>query len=110
MSAIGGMLATLYERQRTGKGRLGECSLLETAVGFGSWTSAQWLAAHRKPTSPGSRHRWNAPYQHMQKKARYLVAGVAGEGFALASNCGRNSVGSREQSGGHGAPGQACRF
>ena len=36
-----GMLAALYERQRTGKGRLGECPLLETAVGFGSWTSAQ---------------------------------------------------------------------
>jgi len=30
-------------RQRTGKGRLVECSLLETAIGFSSWTSAQWL-------------------------------------------------------------------
>jgi hypothetical protein len=44
MWAMQGILAALYERQRTGKGRLVECSLLETAIGFGSWTSAQWLA------------------------------------------------------------------
>jgi crotonobetainyl-CoA:carnitine CoA-transferase CaiB-like acyl-CoA transferase len=44
MWAVQGILAALYERQRTGKGRLVECSLLETAIGFSSWTSAQWLA------------------------------------------------------------------
>ncbi len=40
MWAVQGILAALYERQSTGKGRLVECSLLETAIGFGSWTSA----------------------------------------------------------------------
>jgi hypothetical protein len=40
MWAVHGILAALYERQRTGKGRLVECSLLETAIGFSSWTSA----------------------------------------------------------------------
>jgi crotonobetainyl-CoA:carnitine CoA-transferase CaiB-like acyl-CoA transferase len=34
-----GVLAALYERQRTGQGQKVECSLLETAVGFSSWTS-----------------------------------------------------------------------
>ena len=52
MWAVQGILAALYERARTGKGRLVECSLLETAIGFSSWTSAQWLADHE-----GSRHR-----------------------------------------------------
>ena len=40
-----------------------ECSLLETAIGFSSWTSAGWLADHQEPTRQGSRHRQNAPYQ-----------------------------------------------
>jgi crotonobetainyl-CoA:carnitine CoA-transferase CaiB-like acyl-CoA transferase len=52
--AVQGILAALYERQRTGKGCLVECSLLETAIGFSSWTSAQWLADHEEPTRQGS--------------------------------------------------------
>jgi hypothetical protein len=43
MWAVQGILAPLYERQRTGKGPLVECSLLETVIGFSSWTSAQFL-------------------------------------------------------------------
>jgi len=79
MWAVQGILAALYERQRTGKGRLIECSLLETAIGFSSWTSAQWLADHEEPTRQGSRHRQNAPYQRMQTKDGYLMVGAAGE-------------------------------
>jgi hypothetical protein len=65
MWAVQGILAALYERQRTGTGRLVECSLLGTAIGFSSWTSAQWLADHEEPIRQGSRHRQNAPYQRM---------------------------------------------
>jgi crotonobetainyl-CoA:carnitine CoA-transferase CaiB-like acyl-CoA transferase len=79
MWAVQGILAALYERQHTGKGRLVECSLLETAIGFSSWTSAQWLADHEEPTRQGSRHRQNAPYQRMQTKDGYLMVGAAGE-------------------------------
>jgi crotonobetainyl-CoA:carnitine CoA-transferase CaiB-like acyl-CoA transferase len=68
MWAVQGILAALYERQRTGVGRLVECSLLETAIGFSSWTSAQWLADHEELTRQGSRHRQNAPYQRMRTK------------------------------------------
>jgi crotonobetainyl-CoA:carnitine CoA-transferase CaiB-like acyl-CoA transferase len=80
-----GILAALYERQRTGKGRLIECSLLETAIGFSSWTSAQWLADREEPTRQGSRHRQNAPYQRMQTKDGYLMVGAAGE--AIWARC-----------------------
>jgi crotonobetainyl-CoA:carnitine CoA-transferase CaiB-like acyl-CoA transferase len=83
--AAQGILAALYERQRTGKGRLVECSLLETAVGFSSWTSAQWLADHEEPTRQGSRHRQNAPYQRMQTKDGYLMVGAAGEAIWRAA-------------------------
>ncbi len=79
MWAVQGILAALYERERTGTGRLVECSLLETAIGFSSWTSAQWLADHEEPTRQGSRHRQNAPYQRMQTKDGYLMIGAAGE-------------------------------
>jgi crotonobetainyl-CoA:carnitine CoA-transferase CaiB-like acyl-CoA transferase len=79
MWAAQGILAALYERQRTGKGRLVECSLLETAIGFSSWTSAQWLADHEEPVRQGSRHRQNAPYQRMKTKDGYLMIGAAGE-------------------------------
>ena len=85
MWAVQGILAALYERQRTGKGRLVECSLLETAIGFSSWTSAQWLADHEEPTRQGSRHRQNAPYQRMQTKDGYLMVGAAGE--AIWARC-----------------------
>lgn len=79
MWAVQGILAALYERQRTGEGRLVECSLLETAIGFSSWTSAQWLADHEEPTRQGSRHRQNAPYQRMKTRDGYLMIGAAGE-------------------------------
>jgi crotonobetainyl-CoA:carnitine CoA-transferase CaiB-like acyl-CoA transferase len=79
MWAVQGILAALYERQRTGHGRLVECSLLETAIGFSSWTSAQWLTDHEEPTRQGSRHRQNAPYQRLRTKNGYLMIGAAGE-------------------------------
>jgi crotonobetainyl-CoA:carnitine CoA-transferase CaiB-like acyl-CoA transferase len=79
MWAVQGILAALYERQRTGKGRLVECSLLETAIGFSSWTSAQWLVDHQEPTREGSRHRQNAPYQRMATKDGNLMIGAAGQ-------------------------------
>jgi formyl-CoA transferase len=85
MWAVRGILAALYERQRTGKGRLAECSLLETAIGFSSWTSAQWLADHQEPTRQGSRHRQNAPYGCMQTRDGYLMVGAAGE--AISARC-----------------------
>ena len=79
MWAVQGILAALYERQRTGKGRLVECSLLETAIGFSSWTSAQWLVDRQEPTREGSRHRQNAPYQRMATKDGNLMIGAAGQ-------------------------------
>ncbi len=85
MWAVQGILAALYERQRTGLGRLVECSLLETAMGFSSWTSAQWLADHEEPTRQGSRHRQNAPYQRMRTSDGYLIIGAAGQ--AIWTRC-----------------------
>jgi crotonobetainyl-CoA:carnitine CoA-transferase CaiB-like acyl-CoA transferase len=85
MWAMQGILAALYERWHPGKGRLVECSLLETAIGFSSWTSAQWLADHEEPTRQGSRHHQSARYQSMQTKDGNLMVGAAGE--AIWTRC-----------------------
>jgi crotonobetainyl-CoA:carnitine CoA-transferase CaiB-like acyl-CoA transferase len=74
-----GVLAALFQRERTGRGQLVECSLLETAVGFSSWTSAGWLADHKEPTRQGSRHRQNAPYQRFETQDGYMMIGAASQ-------------------------------
>ena len=79
MWGVQGILAALYERQRTGQGQRVECSLLETAVGFSSWTSAGWLADGQEPTRQGSRHRQNAPYQRFATADGFIMIGAAGQ-------------------------------
>jgi formyl-CoA transferase len=74
-----GVLAALCERHRTGQGQKIECSLLETAVAFSSWTSAGWLVDHQEPVRMGSRHRQNAPYQRFETKDGYMMIGAAGQ-------------------------------
>jgi crotonobetainyl-CoA:carnitine CoA-transferase CaiB-like acyl-CoA transferase len=80
-----GILAALFERTRTGKGQRVECSLLETAIGFSSWTSAGWLADPTEPQRMGSRHRQNAPYQRFTTKDGYLMIGASNQ--AIWARC-----------------------
>jgi len=79
MWASQGILAALYERERTGKGRLIECSLFETAIGFSSWTSAAYLADGKEPTRQGSRHRQNAPYQRFETGDGFMMIGASSQ-------------------------------
>jgi formyl-CoA transferase len=79
MWGVQGILAALYERQRTGQGQRVECSLLETAIGFSSWTSAGWLVDRQEPTRQGSRHRQNAPYQRFATGDGFIMIGAAGQ-------------------------------
>ncbi len=74
-----GILGALHERHRTGRGQRVECSLLETAIGFSSWTSAGWLADRQEPTRMGSRHRQNAPYQRFGTSDGYMMVGAANQ-------------------------------
>lgn len=79
MWGTSGILAALFDRTRTGKGQRVECSLLETAIGFSSWTSAGWLADHKEPVRQGSRHRQNAPYQRLSTQDGYIMVGAANQ-------------------------------
>jgi len=79
MWAVQGILAALHQRHRTGQGQRVECSLLETAVAFSSWTSANWLADRVEPTRQGSRHRQSAPYQRFATQDSYIVVGAGNQ-------------------------------
>jgi len=74
-----GILAALYQRERTGRGQRVECSLLETAVAYSSWTSANWFADRVEPQRQGSRHRQSAPYQRFTTGDSYLVIGAGNQ-------------------------------
>ena len=77
MWGVQGILAALYERERTGQGQKVDCSLLETALGFSGWTSAAWLVDGQEPTRQGARHRQNAPYQRFATQDGHLMIGAA---------------------------------
>ena len=77
MWGVQGILAALYERNRTGHGQKVDCSLLETALGFAGWTGAAWLVDGQEPRRQGARHRQNAPYQRFATGDGYLMVGAA---------------------------------
>ena len=77
MWGVQGILAALYERERTGRGQKVDCSLLETALGFSGWTGAAWLVDGREPTRQGARHRQNAPYQRFATQDGHMMIGAA---------------------------------
>ena len=79
MWGVSGILAALHQRHGSGRGQLVQCSLLETAIGFSSWTSAGWLVDHQEPTRQGSRHRQNAPYQRMSTQDGYIMIGASSQ-------------------------------
>jgi formyl-CoA transferase/CoA:oxalate CoA-transferase len=79
MWAAQGILAALYERERTGVGRLVESSLLETAIGFSSWTSAQSLADHEEPSRRGSAPSPERALPAHADEGRHLMVGAAGQ-------------------------------
>ena len=77
MWGVQGILAALYERERTGHGQKVDCSLLETALGFSGWTGAAWLVDGQEPTRQGARHRQNAPYQRFATQDGHMMIGAA---------------------------------
>jgi len=79
MWGVQGILAALLQRERTGRGQRVECSLLETAIAFSSWTSANWFADRTEPARQGSRHRQSAPYQRFTTQDGYLVVGAGNQ-------------------------------
>ena len=79
MWAVSGILAALHQRGRTGRGQRVECSLLETAVAYSSWTGAGYLADQKEPRRQGSRHRQSAPYQRFATRDGFVMIGAGSQ-------------------------------
>lgn len=90
MWAVQGILAALYERTSSGFGQKIECSLLETAVGFGTWATASWLTDGIASIRQGAKHNLHVPYQRFETQDGYIMIGcpnqVLWERFANVIN------------------------
>ncbi|CCH76100.1 Formyl-CoA transferase [Nostocoides japonicum T1-X7] len=62
MNGVIGILAALYERSRTGRGRVVRTSLLSSIVGVHAFQGARWTVAGEVPTALGNHHPSIAPY------------------------------------------------
>jgi crotonobetainyl-CoA:carnitine CoA-transferase CaiB-like acyl-CoA transferase len=62
MNGAFGVVSALYERERTGRGRVIRTSLLAGIVGVHAFQGTRWTVAHEVPTMSGAHHAAIAPY------------------------------------------------
>jgi crotonobetainyl-CoA:carnitine CoA-transferase CaiB-like acyl-CoA transferase len=75
--AFSGILLALHERERSGRGQLVDCTLLDTAVALLHPHAASWFADGKVPERTGSAHPTIAPYESFTTRngAFFLAAG-----------------------------------
>src|SRR3954451_20692822 len=62
MNGAYGVVAALFERERTGRGRVVHTSLLASVVGVHAYQGTRWTVGHEVPGLSGSHHASIAPY------------------------------------------------
>ncbi|MDX6325381.1 MAG: hypothetical protein QOK15_1735, partial [Nocardioidaceae bacterium] len=62
MNGAYGVAAALFERERTGRGRVVHTSLLASVVGVHAYQGTRWTVGHEVPGLSGSHHASIAPY------------------------------------------------
>ena len=75
-----GVASALYERERTGEGRLVDTSLLEAGITQTFWQSAIALASGHSPGPLGSAHPLAAPYQAFRTADGWINVGASNQG------------------------------
>jgi crotonobetainyl-CoA:carnitine CoA-transferase CaiB-like acyl-CoA transferase len=90
MNGAYGVVAALYERERTGRGRVVRTSLLAGIVGVHAFQGTRWTVAHEVPRMSGSHHPSIAPYGlfHTQTAPVQLACGSEGLWRAFAAAVG----------------------
>ena len=73
---VGGVLAALHERQRSGRGQLLDVSLLESGVSFAVWEAGKWFATGEVGGPLGSAHQSSAPYQALRTSDGHVTVGA----------------------------------
>ncbi|MGE5523229.1 MAG: CaiB/BaiF CoA transferase family protein [Rhodospirillaceae bacterium] len=79
--ACKGILAALFERERTGIGRRVELSMFDAMLHLTSYMGTMWLTNGELPGPPGSGHDYTVPWQAFQVKDGYVVVATREEGF-----------------------------
>ena len=77
--ALGGILAALYHRTRTGRGQYIDTSLVETGVALSVWAAAEYFSGAGIPKPAGSAHSFSAPYQAIRCADGYITLGAAND-------------------------------
>ncbi len=79
--AVIGVLAALFERERTGHGRLVDVSLLDGLIGMLTYLASSYLATGQEPEPVGSAHHSVVPYQAFEASDGSLVVAIFPESF-----------------------------
>jgi crotonobetainyl-CoA:carnitine CoA-transferase CaiB-like acyl-CoA transferase len=81
MNGAYGVVAALYERTRTGRGRVVRTSLLASAIGAHAYQGTRWTVAGEVPQAIGNEHPSIAPYGTFRCADGLLQVGVANQGL-----------------------------
>jgi crotonobetainyl-CoA:carnitine CoA-transferase CaiB-like acyl-CoA transferase len=76
-----GILAALFDRERTGKGRRIELSMFDCMLNLLGYIGTLWLTKGDLPRPPGSAHDYTVPWQAFAAADGYLVVATRQEGF-----------------------------
>lgn len=79
--ACHGILAALFDRQRTGRGRRVELSMFDAMLSLLGYVGTMWLTNGELPERPGSAHEYMVPWQAFAAKDGYVVVATREEGF-----------------------------
>jgi crotonobetainyl-CoA:carnitine CoA-transferase CaiB-like acyl-CoA transferase len=76
-----GILAALYDRERTGNGRQVELSMFDAMLNLLSYIGTIWLTKGELPKPQGSAHEYSVPWQAFAASDGYLVVATRQEVF-----------------------------
>jgi crotonobetainyl-CoA:carnitine CoA-transferase CaiB-like acyl-CoA transferase len=76
-----GILAALFDRERTGKGRRIEISMFDTMLHLMTYMGTMWLTNGEVPRPPGSAHDYSVPWQAFATTDGYIVVATRQEIF-----------------------------
>lgn len=76
-----GILAALYDRERTGKGRKIELSMFDAMLNLLSYIGTIWLTKGELPKPQGSAHEYSVPWQAFGTSDGYVVIATRQEVF-----------------------------
>jgi crotonobetainyl-CoA:carnitine CoA-transferase CaiB-like acyl-CoA transferase len=76
-----GILAALYDRERSGHGRRVEVSMFDAMLNLLGYMGTHCLTTGELPQPPGSAHEFTVPWQAFETKTGYLVIATRQEIF-----------------------------